>query len=321
MNLQPVDKIHLTLDEMYSRLSLFDYINLYPNNVIYINSAIQIWKIEAVNRRIILHYDVLPKTNLRSLFHHYVEYYDFRGKLANKWKVIKNHHLNDELMLSDELKKSQDKDEKIIYLGDLKLIIKLISSIKFEFENGIDLTNNVTKNVWSNIIPDYNDSLTTYSESQELKIQNSILGIIYFLFSLFINIYINKIYEKYNKQFSITNYFSSKSRNDQITVEELDNTYSVDKIIHNIRLPISIIQFSRPKALLLMIIVELLPYLRNIMSLNSILTNIITTIDTNDPQELFMLCVFLIILQKMPSAEENSNLIDKILNVLKTNGI
>ena len=304
MNLQPINTIYLDLAKLYpitegySELSIFDYINLYPNDVKYIHSAIQIQKINHHNDRIIFHYYALPNKNLKSLFDQYVEYYNFRETLDNKINSIKNTDLNHDIFLYfNELKMFPKQDYQNIFLADLKLMIALLSSICFQYEK--EKIDETTQQIWSKVISDYkNTSSKKEIEYQNREIQNSILGIIYFLFSLFINIYIKKIYKNYIKEFSVTNQFYSRSRNNNIVSLERLDQFSVNKIIHNIRLPISIIRFSHPIALFLMMIVELLPYLRKIDIVSDIISSILSVMNISNPQIRYMLCVLVIIIQK-----------------------
>ena len=297
MNLQPINQIQFIKSNNIA-IPIFDYINLYPNDVKYIHSAIQIQKINHHIHRIIFHYYALPNKNLKSLFDQYVEYYNFRETLNNKIKSIKNTDLNHDIFLYfNELKMFPKQDYQNIFLADLKLMIALLSSICFQYKK--DKTDEASQQIWSKVISDsINSSQKTQIEYQNREIQNSILGIIYFLFSLFINIYIKKIYKNYIKEFSVTNQFYSRSRNNNIVSLERLDKFPVNNIIHNIRLPISIIRFSHPIALFLMMIVELLPYLRKIDIISDIISSILSVINISNPQIRYMLCVLVIIIQK-----------------------
>ena len=146
-------------------------------------------------------------------------------------------------------------------------------------------------------------------------------SIIHFLFSLFINIYVNKFNEKDVKKFSVTNQLNNRKLNLNRRYHKINK---FNFIIHNLQLPITITQFGGINATFLMMIVHLLPYLKDIDKISPIIDYLLPKLKIEHEEEYYMLLVLMIIIQKRTLEQQQPDmkktgieLINKLKNFIR----
>ena len=303
LNMEVIDKIIIDLRNINTSLSIYDYFNIVPIEKRYVNSIIQIEDIGIFKNTAYLDSFASSSKNLKVLFDHYIEYFDLRNKFKDQIRDIKHEHLNHNLIYkkNDDSKKNNEIDK--LYLEDLKLIITLFTA----FSNNLDSSKKCGKTKSKFTGKNTDDKACEIYKSNEFSIA-------YFLFSLFINIYINKFNEKHLENYSIATKFKENSKLFLTKGKGKGKDHTIKYVIHNIRLPIYITKFYGTEATFLMMIVQLLPYLKNIKIIIPIINNILPQLQIIIKEQYYMLLTLIIIFQKRSMGDTD---IDNFIQTLR----
>ena len=322
INGQAVAKFKINISNINKRLSIYDYFNLFPIEYRFANSASLIQTV-SYGQYFYLNYLVSPNKNLQFLFHYYVNYYNIRTILkAEITKIKLPDDYNHLICNKNDTSKEINKEDKKMYLEDLKLMIVLFTCVSFFIsrqarDKDLNEAELIYLKLWNRLIQ-YAKKSIHYTVSKKSDIYKvSKFSIVYFLFSLFINIYVNKFNEKDVKEFSVTNQLYNKKlyMNRIYNKEDNFNCY-----IHNLQLPITITQFAVVRATFLMMIVHLLPYLKDIDKISPIIDYLLPKLRIEHEEQYYMLHVLIIIIQKRTLEQQQPELKKteiKLINKLK----
>ena len=217
INAQAVAKFKINISNINKRLSIYDYFNLFPIEYRFANSANLIQSVSDV-KYFKLSYFVSPNKNLQFLFHYYVNYYDIRTLLKDEITKIEFGDYNHLICNKNDTSKEINKEDKKMYLEDLKLMIVLFTCVSLFISRqarvkDLNEAEQIYLKLWNRLIQYPNKSIIYEVPKFSNIYKFPKFSIVYFLFSLFINIYVNKFNEEDVKKFSVTNEFYKEKPN------------------------------------------------------------------------------------------------------------